>query len=121
MVDYFKRELQVEAELPRHIANVSPLLLETGSFENIRRLKTLPVRLYTEPDSAWWRSERGYGHEHTNAHLLERATILAKAQGWNNLHLIETHNRGYRPNGERHPHSWSIVDPEELMDWVLAD
>ncbi len=26
---------------------------------------------------------------------------------------------GYRSNGMRHPHSWSIVDEVEMVQWVL--
>ena len=35
--------------------------------------------------------------------------------------LIETENRGYQANGERHPHSWAIVDEKELIRWILEE
>lgn len=34
--------------------------------------------------------------------------------------LIITEDRGYLPDGQRHPHSWNIVDKKELIDWFLA-
>ena len=34
--------------------------------------------------------------------------------------LIVTRARGKLPDGTRHPHSWSIVDEKELIDWFLA-
>ncbi|MDX6747060.1 hypothetical protein SHK09_09685 [Polaribacter sp. PL03] len=44
---------------------------------------------------------------------------LALEFGGDNIKLINTKNRGYRANGERHPHSWSIVDEKDLINWIL--
>ena len=34
--------------------------------------------------------------------------------------LITTRNKGFRkPENKRHPHSWSIVDNDELIRWLL--
>ena len=34
--------------------------------------------------------------------------------------LILTQNKGFRkPDNNRHPHSWSIVDNDELIVWLL--
>ena len=30
------------------------------------------------------------------------------------------HSLRYRPDGSRHPHSWSIVDNGELVEWLLG-
>ncbi len=35
------------------------------------------------------------------------------------VEYIPTENKGYIANGERHPYSWSIVDKEELVDWMM--
>jgi len=35
------------------------------------------------------------------------------------IKLSETQNKGIRGDGARHPHSWSIVDQEELIEWIL--
>ena len=37
------------------------------------------------------------------------------------IEYIETQNRGYRANGVRHPHSWAIVDENELIKWILEN
>ena len=40
--------------------------------------------------------------------------------GNQNAELITTQNKGYRkPDNRRHPHSWNIVDHEELTQWLL--
>jgi hypothetical protein len=33
--------------------------------------------------------------------------------------FINPFGKGYRIEGNRHPHSWSIVDPAETIKWVL--
>ncbi len=30
-----------------------------------------------------------------------------------------THDQGCHSDGTRHPHSWSIVDERELIDWFM--
>ena len=38
--------------------------------------------------------------------------------GNKNIELIKTENKGYRANGERHPHSWAIVNEKDLINWM---
>ncbi len=39
--------------------------------------------------------------------------------GNQNAKLITTYNKGFRkPDNLRHPHSWSIVDNDELIKWL---
>jgi hypothetical protein len=35
------------------------------------------------------------------------------------IELIKTENKGYRNDGNRHPHSWSIVEVDDLLRWIL--
>jgi hypothetical protein len=56
-----------------------------------------------------------------NAYYIEQLAIQLKAEfGDKNIELIQTKNRSYRSKGQRHPHSWSIVDEEELIRWILS-
>ena len=82
-------------------------------------LKNSKVRFYTEPDSLWWKENRLTDFEGTNAYAIEQIAKDLKAKNWEQFELIETKNKGYRSNGERHPHSWSIVDMYELIEWIL--
>jgi hypothetical protein len=34
--------------------------------------------------------------------------------------LILTMDKGFLPDGSRHPHSWSIVDNKELIAWFMS-
>lgn len=66
---------------------------------------SLLIRIYSEPDIDWWLKERD----------LDLTGVNSKAE------LIVTSNKGFRkPQNIRHPHSWSIVDNEELLGWLLG-
>ena len=56
-----------------------------------------------------------------NAYFIEKmADDLAKVFG-DDVEFITTESRGYRANGNRHPHSWSIVDIGDLIQWMTQD
>ncbi|MEO1259012.1 MAG: hypothetical protein AAFZ15_09440 [Bacteroidota bacterium] len=82
-------------------------------------LKNTPFRAYTEPDVQWWMDNRGNDFYSMNA--MDAAAVVNQLNilGNENAELILTENKGYRPDGSRHPHSWSIVDSGELVEWLL--
>ncbi len=95
----------------------SPIVNELNSYDNINQLKKIKVRFYTEPDSAWWKENRLADFNQTNSYALQ---VLKKNQfdSFKSLELIETQNKGFRVDGRRHPHSWSIVDVADLITWI---
>ncbi len=90
----------------------------SGSYELIEPLREIKLRLYTEPDTTWWMTERQTRFEHTNAFAFRNLYNRAKSDGWEGIELVETSEKGYRADGTRHPHSWSIVDVDELVRWM---
>lgn len=82
-------------------------------------LKETPFRAYTEPDVQWWMENRGNDYYSMNAMDAAAVVNQLKILGNENAALILTKNKGYRPDGRRHPHSWSIVDNGELVEWLL--
>ncbi|MCH2231176.1 MAG: hypothetical protein MK105_12610 [Crocinitomicaceae bacterium] len=119
IINYFEEALNTKDSLIQRITEVSPFNYATLNFENIERLNELDFRIYTEPDSVWWKENRGFEFKETDSYQLIRFAASAGEHGWDNLQLIQTTNKGYRSNGQRHPHSWSIVDPKELIEWIL--
>jgi hypothetical protein len=79
----------------------------------------VPVRLYTEPDIQWWITNRKVDYYSMNA--VDAAALVLQLQflGNGQAELITTQGRGFRPDGVRHPHSWSIVDEAELVGWIV--
>ena len=58
-------------------------------------------------------------YEQMNAFYIKNLSKSLTKQGFENVEYIATKNKGYRANGDRHPHSWGIVDKKELIDWML--
>lgn len=92
----------------------APLLNTAAS---VAPLKDLPIRFYTEPDTAWWRANRDDSYEELNAYALKRIHDTLVAVGNVRAEYITTEGRGVQ-HGNRHPHAWSIVDEREFVRWV---
>lgn len=106
-----------EDSIVQGIQKVSPFTI-LNEVNNVEGLKDTKVRFYTEPDSLWWKENRGTDFKNTNAYVIKWITERLKSNGWDELELIETENKGFRADGARHPHSWSIVDVRGLINWM---
>ncbi|WP_222164883.1 MORN repeat-containing protein [Edaphocola aurantiacus] len=85
---------------------------------NARFLNKTAVRIYNDVDPVWWMENRGVDMYELNA-LDQTAMIIALQQmGNTQAEFINAFGKGYRIEGFRHPHSWSIIDPEELLQWI---
>ena len=93
---------------------------ETNTISNLKKLKRKKIRFYTEPDTLWWKKNRMASYDQTNAFYIEKLSENLKAKGFEQVEYITTQNKGYRANGERHPHSWSIIDKSDFIQWILA-
>jgi len=116
IVNYFE-ELFGKQSLLDSIQNVSPFT-QVSKHINVPNLKDSKVRFYTEPDPDWWMENRQSEYENTNAYMIQNISKQLTESNWSNFELIQTKNKGYRANGDRHPHSWSIVDMDNLIDWI---
>lgn len=94
---------------------------ETNNFDNIENLKNTKIRFYTEPDTLWWKEKTMGKYDETNAYYIKSLSESLKDFGFKDVEYIPTENKGYRSNGERHPHSWSIVDKDNLINWMLKE
>ena len=97
----------------------SVFTLATGSIDNLQNLKDTKIRMYTEPDTAWWKEHRMADYEQTNAYLIKELAERLEEEEFAEVEYIATENQGYRANGERHPHSWAIIETEDLIAWIL--
>jgi pimeloyl-ACP methyl ester carboxylesterase len=104
---------------PAHYLKGSPFSAFADGGGQARLLADVPMRLYTEPDIRWWMENRKVDYYSMNA--LDAAGLILQLQllGNRQAQLITTQGRGIRPDGNRHPHSWSIVDENELEAWIL--
>ena len=99
---------------------LSPYSYNDTTQQAIKPLINLPIRLYTEPDIQWWLKEEAVDYSLMNAFDLAAMTNELIRLGNKKIELITTINKGYRkPGNERHPHSWSIAEPKDLVKWLL--
>ncbi|WP_240453367.1 MULTISPECIES: alpha/beta hydrolase [unclassified Flavobacterium] len=99
---------------------LSPYSFSDSSQTAIKKLENMPIRIYTEPDINWWLKERGADFTTMNATECSAMINELNKLGNENALLITTENKGFRKyENKRHPHSWSIVDNEELINWLL--
>lgn len=118
IIGFLESNFGKEPKLLENLEIVSPVTLKTQK-QNIDNLKGIKTRFYIEPDTAWYRKNRQIDFETTNAYTIQKAAqYLVDDLGWPNVELIQSKEKGYRSNGERNPHSWSIVNMNELINWV---
>lgn len=100
--------------------NLSPYSFSDISQTAVKKMINIPIRIYTEPDVSWWLKERGADFTSMNATECSAMINELNKLGNQNATLIATQNKGFRkPDNKRHPHSWSIVDNDELIRWLL--
>ncbi len=100
--------------------SLSPYSFSDTTQTAIKKLINLPLRIYTEPDINWWLEKRGADLTSMNATECSAMINELNRLGNPNAELITTQNKGYRkPDNKRHPHSWSILDNDELIKWLL--
>ncbi|KXX68634.1 hypothetical protein [Flammeovirga sp. SJP92] len=76
--------------------------------------------LISEYAPLWWKENRGVVLEETNFHTLTLFDEYLRTQKAK-VDFQKTIDKGFRKNGARHPHSWSILDHNYLINWVLED
>ena len=122
MIDRIEKEIGGTPQTAiQNFHRLSPYSFSDTTQKAVKLLVHTPVMLITEPDVQWWLKERGYDLSYSN--FPDQVAVINELQHLGNKKavLITTNNKGYRkPNNTRHPHSWSIVEPEPLIKWLLA-
>jgi len=118
IIHYFESKFGGKDSLLMNIQEVASYTFKTKNRKNISQIKNINSRIYIEPDTLWYKEVRQTDFESTNAYALQRMHQNLIENNWDSMKLIVTKNKGYRLNGERNPHSWSIVNVEELIKWI---
>jgi hypothetical protein len=85
---------------------------------NAKYLTDVPTRIYCDPDILWQMKERNRDYSDMNAVEQSAMINFLNVTGNKNAVFIPALGKGYRLDGTRHPHSWSIVDAQDLVDWI---
>ena len=86
---------------------------------NAQYLKTVPVRVYSDPDIDWALKNRGRDLYDMNAPDHTALIIELNLQGNDRAEFVNCLGKGYRMDGTRHPHSWSLVDADDYVKWMF--
>lgn len=86
---------------------------------NAKYLIDIPIRIYTEPGIEWQLENRHRDLYDLNCTNISAMINLLQLNGNKNAEIISTFNKGKRLNGTKHPHSWSIMDSNDTMNWII--
>ncbi len=104
---------------PAGYKQLTPFHIELRVPGNERFLKDVAVRTYHDIDIAWKLKERrrsGFDANFLASSELINRLMLA---GNERAEFIQSDRKGYRSDGTRHPHSWSIVDEVACVQWIM--
>jgi hypothetical protein len=87
---------------------------------NAAHLRDFPIRAYHEPDVDWWIENRRKSYYDMNsidlAGLINQLHVLGNGRA----QLVTTHARRAGYDEGATPHTWSIVDNRDLVEWFLG-
>lgn len=122
MIDRITKEMGGTPETAlENFYNHSPYSFSDTTQSAIKPLINTPIMIISEPDIQWWMSQRGYDYSYIN--ITDQAAMINELHklGNDKAILVTTTNKGYRkPNNTRHPHSWNIADPAQLIKWLQS-
>lgn len=105
---------------PEYFKKLSPFSIDKQYGENEKHLKDTPVRAYHDIDVNWRLKNRNQTTRFENyvgtSELINRLILMGNQKA----EFMQSYETGYRRNGQRHPHSWSIIDPVECIEWITA-
>jgi pimeloyl-ACP methyl ester carboxylesterase len=103
---------------PQAYARASAFSHDEKDGGNAKYLKTTPLRLYCDPDLNWYIHNRNTPVAYLNLSDLTACIVQLKILGNTKAELITCLGKGFHPDGTRHPHAFSMVDANELVQWI---
>lgn len=86
---------------------------------NAKYLLKIPTKIYCDPDISWHLKNRKRDYYHINAPDQTALINYLTLNGNNKAEFKPCIEKGYRIDGTKHPHSWSIIDIEDCLNWIL--
>ncbi len=86
---------------------------------NAKYLKDMPIRIYTDLDVEWLLNERHRDLYDWNGTDIVAMINQLKVLGNTNASVKISQGKGVRLDGTRHPHSWSILDTKDCLNWII--
>lgn len=102
-----------------HYQNASVFSATAPAGGNARHYLNTSLLLFHEPDIDWWLHERGASYYDFNSYDIAAFVVCLKAMKHKDIELISTSGKGFDKQGNRNCHSWTIVDEDYLIKWVM--
>lgn len=117
-ISFIKKDYGVPRENVAIYSKMNAFSMDKSLGNNEIHLKNTAVRTYHDVDIAWRIKNRNQTVHLSNyemsAELINRLVLMGNTKA----EFMQTFQTGYRSNGQRHPHSWSIVNEVELIQWM---
>ena len=117
-IGFINKDHGVPRENVSTYAKLTAFSMHPDYSQNEKHLKNVAVRTYHDVDIAWRiinRNQTVHGSNYeVTAELINRLVLMGNQKA----EFMQTFQTGYRSNGQRHPHSWSIVNEVELIHWM---
>lgn len=102
---------------PKQYELASSFYRDANEGGNTKYLKSIPVRLYADPDVSWHINERNAPIEWTNLADITACIVQLKLLGNKNAEFINCLGKGFQ-EGKRHPHGFNMLDADEFIIWA---
>lgn len=117
---HIRSDYGVPKENIQKYSELTAFSMNKNYSQNEKFLKNTAVRAYHDVDIAWRLINRNQTVHNSNyevtAELINRLLLMGNKKA----EFMQTFKTGYRVNGQRHPHSWSIVDEVEFIQWMTG-
>jgi hypothetical protein len=86
---------------------------------NAKYLKNMPLLMFTDLDTDWLINERHRDLYDWNGIDIVSMINQLNIMGNKNAKVIVSHGKGVKLDGSKNPHSWSIMDNQLCMNWIV--
>ncbi|QOG90430.1 hypothetical protein HUE46_10715 [Flavobacterium columnare] len=86
---------------------------------NAKYLKKMPLLMFTDLDTDWLINQRHRDLNDWNGIDIISMINQLKIMGNENAKVIVSQGKGIRLDGSKNPHSWSIMNSEICLNWIL--
>lgn len=106
-------------EFPEKYQEASLFTYGADKGGNTKYLTNIAIRMHSDLNINYLLNERKRDLYDWNGTDIVAFVNQLKINGNQNAEVIITTEKGVRPNGMKHPHSWSIMDTDDTLKWIL--
>ncbi|MAC95560.1 MAG: hypothetical protein CMC96_08660 [Flavobacteriales bacterium] len=106
-------------EQPQNYIDASIFSFGVKDGGNAKYLNNTAIRMHSDLNLDYLLNQRKRDLYDWNGIDIVAFVNQLKINGNKNAEVIITQNKGVRLDGTKHPHSWSIMDTQDTMQWIL--